>query len=81
MLNRSPAIRNLRLGKVHAVFFPYGRSITPPPALKDGPKDPFAQLIHCLGIPESVHFQPVANLNTQPGDLAIRTAQLSRAQT
>jgi hypothetical protein len=59
---------------VHAVFFPYGRSITPPPALKDGPKEPFAQLIHCLCIPESVHFQPVANLNTQPGDLAIRTA-------
>ena len=59
---------------VHAVFFPYGRSITPPPALKDGPKGPFAQLIHCLCIPESVHFQPVANLNTQPGDLAIRTA-------
>ena len=64
---------------VHAVLFPYGRSITPPPALKDGPKEPFAQLIHCLGIPKTVQFKPVPNLNTQPGDLAIRTAlQLSQ---
>ena len=64
---------------VHAVFFPYGRSITPPPALKDCPKDPFAQLIHCLGIPETVQFKPVANQNSQPGDLAIRAAlQLSQ---
>ena len=64
---------------VHAVFFPYGRSITPPPSLGDGPKEPFAQLIHCLGIPETVQFKPVANQNSQPGDLAIRTAlQLSQ---
>ena len=64
---------------VHASFVPYGRSITPPPALKDGPKEPFAQLIHYLGIPETVQFKPVPNLNTQPGDLAIRTAlQLSQ---
>ena len=63
---------------VHASFVPYGRSITPPPALKDGPKEPFAQLIHYLGIPETVQFKPVPNLNTQPGDLAIRAAlQLS----
>ena len=59
---------------VHAVFFPYGRSITPPPALENGPKEPFTQLIHCLGIPETVQLKPVAKLNTQPGDLAIRTA-------
>jgi len=59
---------------VHAVFFPYGRSITPPPALKDCPGDPFAQLIHCLGIPETVQFKPVANQNSQPGDLAIRAS-------
>ena len=64
---------------VHAVFFPYGCSITAPPSLGDGPKEPFAQLIHCLEIPETVHFKPVANLNTQPGDLTIRTAlQLSQ---
>ena len=63
---------------VHAVFFPYGRSITPPQSLGDGPRDPFEQLIHCLRIPETVQFKPVANLNTQPGDLAIRAAlQLS----
>ena len=63
---------------VHAVFFPYGRSITPPQSLEDGPRDPFEQLIHCLKIPETVQFKPVANLNTQPGDLAIRAAlQLS----
>ena len=59
---------------VHAVFFPYGRSITPPQSLGDGPRDPFEQLIHCLRIPETVQFKPVANLNTQPGDLAIRAA-------
>ena len=29
---------------------------------------------HCLEIPDSVHFKLVANLNIQPGDLAIRTA-------
>lgn len=64
---------------VYAVFFPYGRSITPPPSLWDGPKEPFAQVIHCLGIPETVRFKPVANQNSQPGDLAIRTAlQLSQ---
>ena len=64
---------------VHAVFFPYGRSITPPPSLGDGPKEPFAQVIHCLGIPETVQFKPVDNQNSQPGDLAIRTAlQLSQ---
>ena len=64
---------------VHAVFFPYGRSVTAPPSLGAGPKEPFAQLIHSLGIPASVHFQTVANLNRQPGDLAIRTAlQLSQ---
>ena len=35
-------------------------------------------MIHCLKIPETVQFKPVANLNTQPGDLAIRAAlQLS----
>jgi len=59
---------------VQAVFFPYGRSITPPPPLEDVPKEPFAQVIHCLGIPETVQFKPVANQNSQPGDLAIRTA-------
>ena len=59
---------------VHAVFFPYGRSITPPPALENGPKEPFTQLIRCLGIPETVQLKPVAKLNSQPGDLAIRTA-------
>ena len=59
---------------VHAVFFPYGRSITPPPSLGEGPKEPFAQVIHCLGIPETVQFKPVAKQNSQPGDLAIRTA-------
>ena len=64
---------------VHAVFFPYGRSITPPPCQGDALKDPFAQLIHCLGIPETVQFKPVANQNSQPGDLAIRAAlQLSQ---
>ena len=64
---------------VHAVFFPYGRSITPPQSLGDGPRDPFAQLIHCLRIPETVQFKPVANQNSQPGDLAIRAAlQLSQ---
>jgi hypothetical protein len=59
---------------VHAVFFPYGRSITAPPSLEEGPKEPFDQLIHCLGIPKTVHFKPLANQNSQPGDLAIRTA-------
>ena len=64
---------------VHAVFVPYGRSITPPQSLGDGPRDPFEQLIHCLRIPETVQFKPVANQNSQPGDLAIRTAlQLSQ---
>ena len=64
---------------VHAVFFPYGRSITPPPCQGDAPRDPFAQLIHCLGIPDTVQFKPVANQNSQPGDLAIRAAlQLSQ---
>ena len=64
---------------VHAVFFPYGRSITPPTSLEDGPKEPFTQLIHCLGIPDTVQIKPVANQNSQPGDLAIRTAlQLSQ---
>ena len=61
---------------VRAVFFPYGRSITPPPSLANSPREPFEQLIQCLGIPESVHFQPVANRNTQPGDLTVRTALL-----
>jgi len=61
---------------VRAVFFPYGRSITPPPSLANSPKEPFEQLIQSLGIPESVHFQPVANRNTQPGDLTVRTALL-----
>ena len=64
---------------VQTVFFPYGRSITAPPALEGLPQDPFGQLIHSLGIPTSVRFQPVANRNAQPGDLAIRTAlQLSQ---
>ena len=61
------------------MFFPYGRSITPPPCQGDAPRDPFAQLIHCLGIPDTVQFKPVANQNSQPGDLAIRAAlQLSQ---
>ena len=38
------------------------------------PKEPFAQFIHCLGIPDSVAFHAVENMNSQPGDLAIRTA-------
>jgi len=64
---------------VRTVFFPFGRSLSLPPSLVDQPKEPFAQLIRCLGIPESVHFKPVANMNAQPGDLAIRTAlQLSK---
>ena len=68
-----------RQPSVHKLFFPYGRTITPPPALADHPKDPFAQFIHCLGIPPTVQFQAMANLNAQPGDLAIRTAlQLSQ---
>ena len=51
---------------VHTVFFPYGRSITPPACQGNAPRDPFAQLIHCLGIPETVQFKPVANQNSQP---------------
>ena len=36
-------------------------------------------MIHCLGIPDTVQFKPVANQNSQPGDLAIRAAlQLSQ---
>ena len=64
---------------VQKVFFPYGRSVTPPPSLVNHPKDPFAQFIHCLSIPPTVQFQSISNLNAQPGDLAIRTAlQLSQ---
>ena len=59
---------------VQAVFFPYGRSITQPAALHRYPSEPFAQLIHCLKIPDSAHFQRIDNMNAQPGDLAIRTA-------
>ena len=55
-------------------FFTYGRSITAAPSLGDGPEEPFAQLIHCLEIPETVRFKPVTNLNIQPGDLATRTS-------
>ena len=35
--------------------------ITPPPALKDGPKEPLRRAWHS----RSVHFQPVANLNAR----------------
>ena len=59
---------------VRTVFFPYGRSITQPAALHHHPVEPFAQLIHCLGIPDSAKFQTIDNLNAQPGDLAVRTA-------
>ena len=56
------------------MFFPYGRSFTPPPCQWDAPKDTFEQLIHCLGIPDTVQIKPVTNQNSQPGDLAIRAA-------
>ena len=59
---------------VRTVLFPYGRSITPPACLQQAPREPFAQFIHCLGIPDSVAFHAVENMNSQPGDLAIRTA-------
>lgn len=64
---------------VQTNFFPYGRSITPPPQQQLATNDPFVQLVQCLGIPESVAFAKVDNLNAQPGDLAIRAAlQLSQ---
>ena len=59
---------------VRTIFLPYGRSITLPPALHRYPSEPFAQLIHCLEIPDSAHFERMNNMNAQPGDLAIRTA-------
>lgn len=64
---------------VQTNFFPYGRSITPQPQQQHAANDPFAQLVQCLGIPDSVAFAKVDNLNAQPGDLAIRAAlQLSQ---
>ena len=59
---------------IRTSFFPYGRTITPPASLQRFPNDPFAQLIGSLGIPERVSFQAIDNRNTQPGDLAVRTA-------
>ena len=59
---------------VRTVFFPYGRSIAQPAAQHRHPTEPFAQLIHCLKIPDSAHFQRIDDVNAQPGDLAIRTA-------